>query len=592
MTKRTSGGQGKTGSHKTRRAGQVAAAGDKTLRSYTVGAAPILNHLLERLDLEAILQRHLPQEDGRTKVPAATGLLLLIRNVLISREPIYGVADWASGYAPDLLGLSEKLLTALNDDRLGRCLAGFFTVLGPELILDVVRQAVRAFDLSLEELHNDSTSISFYGKYSGAAEEGQLRGRPTHAITWGFSKDHRPDLKQLLYILTVTDDGGVPVYFTSASGNVSDDQTHADTWDLLCQLVGSPNFLYVADCKLASTANLDHVARRGGRFVTVLPGTRREDAEFRHRLSASPQAAAWQPLYNVTNLREEGQEEIVDRLSTWGQEQSTSEGYRLLWFHSTRKAELDRATRVQRTERALLELKDLRERLEGPRTRFHERALVEEAAAEILKSRDVQRWVTVRVQDQERSRYRQATPGRPGKDTHYVLEVQTRFTLSCEVDAARLQQEELADGVFPLITNQRQMSAEEVLRAYKRQPFIEKRFSQFKSDFQVAPVYLKEVSRIQGLLGVYFLALLLQTLLERELRRAMQREGVKSLPLYGEQRECQRPTARKILDLFEPIQRHVLTLPDGGDQILRTQLSAPQRQILKLLKIPVATYTE
>jgi transposase len=213
------------------------------------------------------------------------------------------------------------------------------------------------------------------------------------------------------------------------------------------------------------------------------------------------------------------------------------------------------------------------------------------AVAEILKSRDVQRWVTVRVLDQERSHYRQATPGRPGKDTHYVLEVQTRFSLSCEVDAARLQQEEQADGIFPLITNQRQMSAEEVLRAYKRQPFIEKRFSQFKSDFEVAPVYLKEVSRIQGLLGVYFLALLLQTLLERELRQAMQRDGVKSLPLYGEQRACQRPTARKILDLFEPLQRHVLTLPDGRQEILRTQLSAPQRQILKLLKIPLAIYT-
>lgn len=573
-----------------RRAGHVAETADKTLQSYAIGAAPIINHLLRRMKLTEILERHLPPEDGRMKVATATGLLLLLRNVLISREPVYGVADWACGYAPDVLGLAESQLSALNDDRLGRCLSGLFARLGPELILDVARHCVHEFGLRLDELHNDSTSISFYGKYPDAAREGTQRGRATHAITWGFSKDHRPDLKQLLYILTITEDGGVPVYFTSASGNVSDDQTHDASWDLLCQLVGHPNFLYVADCKLASTANLDHIARRGGQFVTVLPATRREDGEFRGRLQASLPATAWRRLYDVTRPTLDGQEEIIDRLSVWSEQQATREGYRLLWYHSTRKAEHDRMARLERTERALIELAALRGRLEGPRPRFRDRATVEQAAAEILAKRAVERWVTVRVADEETAHFRQSTPGRPGKDTRYVRAVQTRFSLSAEVDAARLKQEELGDGVFPLLTNQRGMSEEEVLRAYKRQPFIEKRFSQFKSDFAVAPVYLKEIGRIQGLLGVYFLALLTQTLLERELRQAMARAGVEHLPLYGEQRDCRRPTARKVFDAFEPVQRHVLTLANGRQESMTTQLSSLQRQILKLLAIPAATY--
>ena len=69
------------------------------------------------------------------------------------------------------------------------------------------------------------------------------------------------------------------------------------------------------------------------------------------------------------------------------------------------------------------------------------------------------------------------------------------------------------------------MSALELLLAYKQQPMIEKRFAQLKTDFVVAPVYLKEVSRIQALLCVYFLVLLVESLLERELRRAMERGG-------------------------------------------------------------------
>ncbi len=106
----------------------------------------------------------------------------------------------------------------------------------------------------------------------------------------------------------------------------------------------------------------------------------------------------------------------------------------------------------------------------------------------------------------------------------------------------------------------------------------------------MTPVYLKEVSRIQGLLGVYFLALLVQTLLERELRQAMQHAGVENLPLYNEDRNCRHPTTRKLLDLFQGVQRHVLTLPNGRQQVLLTQLSPLQRQILKLLRLSHATY--
>ena len=134
------------------------------------------------------------------------------------------------------------------------------------------------------------------------------------------------------------------------------------------------------------------------------------------------------------------------------------------------------------------------------------------------------------------------------------------------------------------------MSAEEVLRAYKRQPTIEKRFSQFKTDFAVAPVYLKDIRRIQGLLGVYFLALLVQTLLERDLRQAMEREGIEHLPLYAEDRDCRRPTTRKLIDLFEPVQRHALTMSGGKEEMLHTTLSPLQRRILRLLKIPQCLY--
>jgi transposase len=127
------------------------------------------------------------------------------------------------------------------------------------------------------------------------------------------------------------------------------------------------------------------------------------------------------------------------------------------------------------------------------------------------------------------------------------------------------------------------MSALDLLLAYKQQPRIETRFAQLKTDFVVAPVYLKEVSRIQALLCVYFFALLVESLLERELRRAMAREGVESLPLYPEGRACRRPTARRVIDLFEDVQRHELVTEGRNVMVFMTDLTRLQRRILRLL---------
>jgi transposase len=106
--------------------------------------------------------------------------------------------------------MSEAQLFALNDDRIGRALDRLFDADIPALVLKVAARAVREFDVSLDELHNDSTTVTFHGDYESAERERTLRGRLRLAITWGHNKDHRPDLKQLLHILTVTGDGAVP----------------------------------------------------------------------------------------------------------------------------------------------------------------------------------------------------------------------------------------------------------------------------------------------------------------------------------------------------------------------------------------------
>ena len=322
-------------------AGYHARCGDCILQTWTVGALPIVNQLLQRMRLEEMFLLHLPPDDSRVEVPTVRCLLLLVRNVLLSREPIYGLGEWAERYAPDLLGLTQRQLGQLNDDRVGRSLDRLFDATTPQLLMDVVLQMVSEFDLKLEELHNDSTTISFFGQYEDAAREDERRGKPTAAVTYGHSKARRPDLKQLLYILTVTDDGGVPVYFTTASGNVTDDTTHQKTWELLTQLTGRKDFLYVADCKLATSKNLQYIANRGGRFISLLPRTRKEDTDFRQRLVDAPDKVAWKHVKNVLGK----DDEIIDRVKVCDESTESKEGYRLHWYHSCRKQERDASTR-------------------------------------------------------------------------------------------------------------------------------------------------------------------------------------------------------------------------------------------------------
>jgi transposase len=578
--------------------GQRAGRDDLELKSYEVGALPLVNKLLARMQLAEILAEHLPPDDPRTELPTVSALLVLLRNVLLAREPIYGVAEWAARFAPDLLDLWDDEVALLHDDRLGRCLDRLFAGAGPEMILAVVRHVVSEFGVGLDELHNDSTTVSFYGAYENAGKEGQRHGRSTPAITWGHSKDHRPDLKQLLYTLTISEDGGVPIYFTTASGNVVDDRTHRQTWDLLHTLVGRPGFLYVADCKLASSENLTYIASRGGRFVTVMPRTYKEDGVFRARLRASASSVTWRALYDVTGT--DG--ELLDRLSTSADEMVSSDGYRLLWYHSTRKAALDAATRNRWLQQASAALAELQERLAGPRTRFRQRVQVEQAVTRILEEQEVAAWLAVRIEERPRETFRQATPGRPTESTRYVKQTRPAYAIFWELQHEALAEAARDDGVFPLLTNDRTFDAEQVLRAYKRQPLIEKRFSQFKTDFAVAPVYLKNVARIQGLLTLYFLVLLTQTLLERELRRAMAQADVPSLPIYPEGRPCTRPTTCRIVELFAPIQRHVMRRLPGDDPaslktagteddaVLVTTLTPAQRKILRLLGLTPADY--
>ena len=130
-------------------------AAGRTLTSYTVGALPILDRVIARARLEDFL-REFMIEDKRCTISPVVGVLVLLKNYLVSREPIYGVGDWGRQYVPGLLGLTASEVASLNDDRVGRCLDRLFDADCPALVLAITRHVVEEFGIDLSEIHNEA----------------------------------------------------------------------------------------------------------------------------------------------------------------------------------------------------------------------------------------------------------------------------------------------------------------------------------------------------------------------------------------------------------------------------------------------------
>jgi hypothetical protein len=241
-----------------------------------LGALPILDSVIERIGLD----RHLSEALGNTRY--AHAVLLLVKNIVVDRNALYAVAEWAAPYDPALV-YGDKF----SDDVLARALDRLFETDRASLLTGAVLQAVNADGVDLSQIHQDTTSVKLTGAY-------QKQQRRTAQLVRGFSKDHRPDLRQLVYELSVTHDGAIPVLFKAHDGNRTDDSLHWDNWQMLRRLIGRSDFLCVADSKVCVSETLLNIDRNQGRFITIVPRTRGEAEDFQAKVEAS--LVRWEKL--------------------------------------------------------------------------------------------------------------------------------------------------------------------------------------------------------------------------------------------------------------------------------------------------------
>jgi transposase len=552
----------------------------RSLKSLRIDALPIVNAYMENCRLPEIFSQFVPPTP-HMKVPPAETLLFLLRNIMLSRFPLYKLAEWGRNYLPEQRGISEAYMAYLNDDRIGRSLDLLFLADRSTMCTSIALGVIKRYRIMLKSCHNDSTTISFSGKYRRT----QKFAKEPIRLKRGNSKDHRPDLKQLVFNLVVSSDGAVPIHFRLHDGNVTDDTTHRKTWELLRELVGRADFIYVADSKLCTKDNMGYIDGNNGLFITVMPKTRDEYKKFIAWVEEHPvrgHALWYRNAFPNSTLKKDHYRgyESTDFVSR--------EGYRIIWIRSAQKKELDEAQRKNRIKRVEAALHELCPKLN--RYSLQGKKAIRARVENILEEHRMGDLFAYEIARHRKYTKKQLTRGRPGPNTRYKSISTTYHQLKWSVRKDVLEKKANADGIFPLITNIKGMKMGSILKFYKYQPFLEKRHSVLKSVLDVAPVDLKTPERIEALLFLYYQALMLYALIERDMQKAMKKRKIKSLRIYPEKRECRKPSAERILEVFQHFAKHDLYENDRLVEVFYDPLNELQNEILGLLKIPVEFY--
>lgn len=520
-----------------------------------VGALPAIVHFFEQLGLAKTIDGLVPWEGD---VPLGTLVEILIANRLLQPKALFRIGQWAQTAA--VTDHYDLTAAQLNDDRLGRALERL-AAHAPTIQAALVLKAIERFELDVTQIHYDITTVELYGAYEQERAGGQTPPSPMPA--YGRTKSGRKHVKQVQLGLDVAADGAVPVGHLPLDGNAGEVTTHLENLKLLARTLPRGRLLYIADTKLDTPDNLLAIAARRGQFLcggVLMPPLQERYRGLREDLRPVdyfPQSQAKLPPERRDQYRAV---EVTEPLEGVVDGKAIRLKYRLIFVWSESKARQQARTRERHTAKIRTEFEAVQRNL-GRYSLTTTEAIVRRLEAAKGK-----------YAEGELFTYR-LTRDRAGG-----------FHLAWEFDTEALQRRRDLEGVYVLKTNlpKSTHATAEVLRTYKEQSHVERRFHHLKGPLAVAPMFLKNPERIAGLLCILVWALMVLALMERQMRREL-----KGQPLYGlypEGRPSPAPTGPA---LIEGLSGLCIVIVRVGDTITR-QLAEPdptQHRILQLLKI-------
>ncbi|WP_415841316.1 IS1634 family transposase, partial [Paenibacillus alkaliterrae] len=217
--------------------------------SIAAGPSQLIAALCDEIGLESIINSAVEWNPSYCKVSPGTQVKAMIINILCSRMPLYRVSEFYQEQDIELLLGPGRKAEDLNDDALGRTLDRLYDAQSWKVYSQLSLTVLRHLGLPLDVLHSDTTSFSVQGDY---VNQDDLN------VTYGYNKDGRPDLKQIVIGLGVTPQR-LPIIGKVEDGNL-DDKTWKNAFITRLRSVLSDEewsgLTYVADSALATMDNL------------------------------------------------------------------------------------------------------------------------------------------------------------------------------------------------------------------------------------------------------------------------------------------------------------------------------------------------
>ncbi len=468
-----------------------------------------------------------------------------------------------------------------TDDRLADTLDHLYKT-GLELLCSaIMREGIESFGIGGDFLHQDITSIKLFGMYEGNEEE------MGPEVTNGFSKDHRADLKQVTLSMAISDDGGIPILGRIDNGNRSDHEANRfQITDLRKYIPALKDATVVGDCKLFDTKSIGVCIKNSFHFIPLVP----ERSSLRQKMINRAMEEGGLALLKEENGRKKG-------------EKGTSHG---ISFFANYEAELPSGKKrvipmrflvIKSSQLSSRHEKKGKKSMQNEVSQREEQnstlaqrafACIEDAQREFekIKKRLKLKYHKISVYIEEREVVkRRSKKGRPaqgeeapgGKEWSLQLGMQAREDTSDDM------------GYVVLATNRMDLTDREVLNSYKAQYTVEGGLKWLKGSALVAPIFLKKPKRIAALGFVFLLSLLVNNLVQREIRTSLKEKGEK-IPGNNNVMTSQ-PTTQVVFRTFEGISL-LSQLVDG--KLMRTVINFKpiHRRILSLLNLDKNLYLQ
>lgn len=439
----------------------------------------------------------------------------------------------------------------LNDDTLGRALDQLFENDCTKIFSHIALNAAKQYGVDTKFRHFDTTNMQVHGEYEN-------QDKAMEYVSFGYAKHGRIDLKQFLISMMVSNDGGIPLFSETIPGNTSDSVHFREVLETMQKNIikSTEKFYAIID----SAFYCEEAVKLNVLWISPAPERIKLATELKKKYA---------DLLGMIDINEDYK--IVEVPITYGE---VDQRWVVVYSKPAHKRALKSIDRLVKKERG--DVEKLVRKAQSIEYSCKEDA--KKAALQLEKKLKYHKLQINSIEEQKKF----LTRGKPSEKS--LSKLSFYLNLKIVEDNERIERDIVLDSMFILATNEldsQDLPAEEILSYYKEQSKVEQGFRFLKDPLCLASsVYLKNEKRIVALAMIMCLCLLVYSLAERKIRKAL----IDTNQFVPDQKgkPTQKPTMRWIFQMFEGV--IIASLDIGrGIQNLVLNLTDHLKQILRLL---------